>query len=167
MIVEILNSILVLHSFILSAILASLWSRQYFETLIFVDTAYKQQRLPSWRPILHVQTALPIFFGIAVVFIPLGIVLVIYSSSTSEYIIDYTKCKAIAFYRNGTLVWNASDGAYINWTFDSSGSVNDKSSDKNLTCDNFVNDTPSENGFAACICVINFMLPVSFKVRLQ
>lgn len=37
------------------------------------DTAFKQQRLPAWQPILTARNVMPIFFGIAAAFIPIGL----------------------------------------------------------------------------------------------
>jgi hypothetical protein len=31
--------------------------------VIFLDTAFKQQRLPAWQPIITADTALPVFFN--------------------------------------------------------------------------------------------------------
>ena len=44
-----------------------------------LDTAFKQQRLPAWQPIITANTALPVFLIIGLTFIPIGIVLVITS----------------------------------------------------------------------------------------
>lgn len=57
------------------------------------DTAFKQQRLKSWQPLLTPKNVIPIFFVIGVVFLPIGIALYVYSESVKEIIIDYTKCK--------------------------------------------------------------------------
>lgn len=38
-----------------------------------LDSAFKQQRLPAWQPILTAGTVLPTFFVIGVAFIPIGI----------------------------------------------------------------------------------------------
>lgn len=45
----------------------------YYFVLILTDTAFKQQRLPAWQPILTARNVMPIFFGVAVAFIPIGI----------------------------------------------------------------------------------------------
>uniref|UniRef100_A0A8C7WS91 Cell cycle control protein 50A n=1 Tax=Oryzias sinensis TaxID=183150 RepID=A0A8C7WS91_9TELE len=37
------------------------------------NTAFKQQRLPAWQPILTAGTVLPAFFVIGLIFIPIGI----------------------------------------------------------------------------------------------
>ncbi|XP_063703877.1 cell cycle control protein 50A [Culicoides brevitarsis] len=56
------------------------------------DSAFKQQRLPAWQPILSAGTVLPTFFVIGIAFIPVGIGLLYFSESVKEYIVDYTKC---------------------------------------------------------------------------
>lgn len=60
------------------------------------DTAFKQQRLPAWQPIITADTALPVFLIIGLLFIPIGIVLVITSERVLEYKLDYTdsNCKS-------------------------------------------------------------------------
>lgn len=40
--------------------------------LCFSDTAFKQQRLKAWQPILTPKTVLPIFFLIGIIFAPIG-----------------------------------------------------------------------------------------------
>lgn len=44
-----------------------------FLTYFLKDTAFKQQRLKAWQPILTPRTVLPTFFLIGLVFLPLGI----------------------------------------------------------------------------------------------
>lgn len=48
-------------------------------TYFVSDTAFKQQRLPAWQPIITANTALPVFLIIGLIFIPIGVVLVITS----------------------------------------------------------------------------------------
>jgi hypothetical protein len=50
-----------------------------FISSFFLDTAFKQQRLPAWQPIITADTALPVLLIIGLIFIPIGIVLVITS----------------------------------------------------------------------------------------
>ncbi|CAF1288414.1 unnamed protein product, partial [Didymodactylos carnosus] len=64
------------------------------------DTAFKQQRLPAWQPILTANTALPVFLIIGLTFIPIGIVLVVTSNRVLEYDIDYTDTKCININNN-------------------------------------------------------------------
>lgn len=58
------------------------------------NTALKQQRLPAWQPILTAKTVFPLFFGIGVVFVALGGVLLHFSNIVNEVVIDYTDCKS-------------------------------------------------------------------------
>lgn len=57
------------------------------------NTALKQQRLPAWQPILTAKTVFPLFFGIGIVFVALGGVLLHFSNIVNEIVIDYTACK--------------------------------------------------------------------------
>ncbi|KAE8603172.1 hypothetical protein XENTR_v10014240 [Xenopus tropicalis] len=54
------------------------------------NTAFKQQRLPAWQPILTAGTVLPAFFIIGIVFIPIGIGIFVTSNNIREFEIDYT-----------------------------------------------------------------------------
>ncbi|XP_011641917.1 cell cycle control protein 50A isoform X2 [Pogonomyrmex barbatus] len=58
------------------------------------NSAFKQQRLPAWQPILTAGTVLPTFFVIGVAFIPVGIGLLYFSDEVKEHIIDYTNCNS-------------------------------------------------------------------------
>ncbi|CAF4812700.1 unnamed protein product [Rotaria sp. Silwood1] len=66
------------------------------------DTAFKQQRLPAWQPIITANTALPVFLIIGLTFIPIGIVLVVTSERVLEYDIDYTDTKCVSTTASGT-----------------------------------------------------------------
>ncbi|KAJ3129531.1 hypothetical protein HK098_001007 [Nowakowskiella sp. JEL0407] len=57
------------------------------------NTAFKQQRLKAWQPILTPKTVLPTFFVIGLLFIPIGIGLYIASDQVQQIIFDYTNCK--------------------------------------------------------------------------
>lgn len=66
------------------------------------DSAFKQQRLPAWQPILTAGTVLPTFFVIGVAFIPVGIGLLYFSDKVKEQTIDYTNCNSTNLtYTNG------------------------------------------------------------------
>lgn len=49
------------------------------------NTAFKQQRLPAWQPILTAGTVLPAFFMIGLIFIPIGIGLFVTSKNIKEF----------------------------------------------------------------------------------
>lgn len=50
---------------------------------LMIDSAFKQQRLPAWQPILSAGTVLPTFFVIGIAFIPVGVGLLYFSESVS------------------------------------------------------------------------------------
>ncbi|CAG7835882.1 unnamed protein product [Allacma fusca] len=56
------------------------------------DSAFKQQRLAAWQPILTAGTVLPTFFVIGILFIPVGIGLLFFSDSVNEITKEYTHC---------------------------------------------------------------------------
>jgi len=60
------------------------------------DSAFKQQALPAWQPILTAGTVLPTFFVIGVAFIPIGVGLMYFSNQVHEINLDYTNCKNAA-----------------------------------------------------------------------
>jgi hypothetical protein len=58
----------------------------FFLLLLFIlDTAFKQQRLPAWQPIITANTALPVFLIIGLIFIPIGIILVVTSDRVQTF----------------------------------------------------------------------------------
>ncbi|EHY55213.1 alkylphosphocholine resistance protein lem3 [Exophiala dermatitidis] len=60
------------------------------------NTAFRQQRLKAWQPILTPKTVLPIFFALGIIFAPIGGLLLWASASVQELIIDYTDCNSTA-----------------------------------------------------------------------
>jgi hypothetical protein len=56
------------------------------------DTAFKQQRLKAWQPILTPKTVLPTLFIIGIIFAPIGGLLIWGSSLVTEITFDYTDC---------------------------------------------------------------------------
>lgn len=73
------------------------------------NTAFKQQRLPAWQPILTARSVLPGFFVISAIFIPIGIVLLVASDDIVEFSHDYTGCKSAADVSCADLRSNNSD----------------------------------------------------------
>ncbi|XP_068454921.1 cell cycle control protein 50A-like [Clinocottus analis] len=74
------------------------------------NTAFKQQRLPAWQPILTAGTVLPAFFIIGLLFIPVGIGLFVTSNNIREFEIDYTgvDVSSPCFNCSQTFRWNSS-----------------------------------------------------------
>eukprot|EP00058_Branchiostoma_floridae_P005117 XP_002590605.1 hypothetical protein BRAFLDRAFT_59314 [Branchiostoma floridae] len=52
------------------------------------DTAFKQQRLPAWQPIMTAGTVLPAFYGVGLLFIPIGIGLLVTSNNVQEIVVS-------------------------------------------------------------------------------
>lgn len=73
------------------------------------NTAFKQQRLPAWQPILTAGTVLPAFFVIGIIFIPIGIGLLVTSNNVKEFEIDYTGIESNSPCYNCTqyALWNS------------------------------------------------------------
>ncbi|KAG0279236.1 hypothetical protein BGZ96_002018 [Linnemannia gamsii] len=57
------------------------------------NTAFKQQRLKAWQPILTPKTVLPTFLIVGILFAPFGGVLLWASDTVAEVVIDYTQCE--------------------------------------------------------------------------
>lgn len=57
------------------------------------DTAFKQQKLPAWQPILTAGSVLPLFFVIGVAFVSIGVGLWFSSQKVKEFEYDYTDCQ--------------------------------------------------------------------------
>lgn len=56
------------------------------------NTAFRQQRLKAWQPILTPKTVLPVFFIITIIFAPIGGLLLYASNQVQEITLDYTNC---------------------------------------------------------------------------
>lgn len=56
------------------------------------NTAFKQQRLPAWQPILTAGSVLPAFFVIGLIFIPIGIGLYVTSNNIKEFEVQSRSC---------------------------------------------------------------------------
>ena len=66
-----------------------------FFTLL-LDTAFKQQRLKAWQPILTPKAVLPTLFLIGIIFAPIGALIVWGSGKVTTITLDYTECDASA-----------------------------------------------------------------------
>ncbi|BES99949.1 Cell cycle control protein [Nesidiocoris tenuis] len=60
------------------------------------DSAFKQQKLKAWQPVLTAGTVLPTFFIIGLAFIPIGVGLMLFSDKVKERSIDYTNCSSVS-----------------------------------------------------------------------
>jgi len=62
------------------------------------NSAFKQQRLPAWQPVLTAKSVLPIFVIVGLVFIPIGALIIVASNEVLEYETAYTDCTARTFW---------------------------------------------------------------------
>lgn len=60
--------------------------------LHLTDTAFKQQRLKAWQPILTPKAVLPTLFLIGLIFAPIGALIVWGSGQVTAITLDYTRC---------------------------------------------------------------------------
>ncbi|CAE6409057.1 unnamed protein product [Rhizoctonia solani] len=58
------------------------------------NTAFKQQRLKAWQPILTPKTVLPVLFIVGLCFAPIGGLLIWGSSNVSQITLEYTGCES-------------------------------------------------------------------------
>lgn len=56
------------------------------------NTAFRQQRLKAWQPILTPKTVIPLLFVLACIFAPLGVAIVHTTYNVQNLTIDYTHC---------------------------------------------------------------------------
>ncbi|WOO76799.1 aminophospholipid translocase regulatory protein CDC50 [Vanrija pseudolonga] len=56
------------------------------------NTAFKQQRLKAWQPILTPKAVLPTLFLIGVIFAPIGALIIWGSGKVTTITLDYTQC---------------------------------------------------------------------------
>ncbi|KAH9951489.1 cell cycle control protein [Amylocystis lapponica] len=87
------------------------------------NTAFKQQRLKAWQPILTPKTVLPTLFIIGIVFAPIGGLLIWGSGLVSEMTFDYTQCQNQAASPSATqLNWVNMPSSSYNYKLRSSAS---------------------------------------------
>lgn len=76
------------------------------------NTAFRQQRLKAWQPILTPKTVIPFLFLLAAIFAPLGVAIVYYTYNVEKLQIDYSKCATLA-----TDSYAKVPSKYTNWHF--------------------------------------------------
>lgn len=84
------------------------------------NTAFRQQRLKAWQPILTPKTVLPFFFAIGVIFAPIGGLLLYASSQVQMIKIEYTQCAAkapLAKSLDDDMELHAVPSDYVSWQF--------------------------------------------------
>lgn len=121
------------------------------------NTAFRQQRLKAWQPILTPKTVLPLFFAIGIIFAPIGGLLIWASATVQELQIDYSTCNTDA--PNATEFGSTTnflmDDSLITSAFKSNTKVNAQWRHE------VVNHTYRGNYVVQNVskCVLNFVLP--------
>ncbi|CAI5760589.1 unnamed protein product [Candida verbasci] len=62
------------------------------------NTAFRQQRLKAWQPILTPKSVIPLLILLTVIFTPLGIAIIFTTYNVEELNIDYSNCEKLANY---------------------------------------------------------------------
>ncbi|EDO15209.1 hypothetical protein Kpol_458p2 [Vanderwaltozyma polyspora DSM 70294] len=83
------------------------------------NTAFRQQRLKSWQPILTPQSVLPLLVLFTCIFTPIGVGLIIGTLHVQDIIIDYTKCETLANLDSFTEI----PSKYVNYHFKQETSI--------------------------------------------
>ncbi|CAG8556457.1 537_t:CDS:2 [Paraglomus brasilianum] len=115
------------------------------------NTAFKQQRLKAWQPILTPKTVLPTLFIVGIIFAPLGGLLLYASNTVSEIEIDYTNCDSQAPADFGPM---PSDLVKISFASSNGGSNSPQWR---------AVDAQTEYGFQAKRCTIMYSIPARLK----
>lgn len=117
------------------------------------NTAFKQQRLKAWQPILTPKAVLPTLFLIGIIFAPIGAVIVWGSGRVTTITLDYTQCDASAP-TDGTFATMPS----ASYDYDLSTSSTVSKSSIPAPQWTFTNDTSASVGLQAR-CEIDFQVP--------
>ncbi|KLO12027.1 Lem3/Cdc50 [Schizopora paradoxa] len=118
------------------------------------NTAFKQQRLKAWQPILTPKTVLPTLFIIGIIFAPIGGLLIWGSSMVSEITLDYTNCDSLSA---------SSSNSSLSFTDMTNFNYRLRSSDSNKPHGTpqwaFVNDTSEPDVSFRQQCIMQFEVP--------
>lgn len=60
------------------------------------NTAFRQQRLKAWQPILTPKTVIPLLFVLAAIFSPLGIAVIFATYNVENLVVDYSTCGSLS-----------------------------------------------------------------------
>ncbi|KAI0030860.1 cell cycle control protein [Vararia minispora EC-137] len=121
------------------------------------NTAFKQQRLKAWQPILTPKTVLPTLFIIGILFAPIGGLLVWGSGLVTELTINYTDCDSVTPSSADNLQFASIPSSSYSYRLRSSNS----SAQFNPPTYAFVNDTSLSPPNPQCI--IQFDIPYDIQ----
>ncbi|GEQ71892.1 hypothetical protein JCM33374_g5578 [Metschnikowia sp. JCM 33374] len=110
------------------------------------NTAFRQQRLKAWQPILTPKTVIPLLFLLAAVFAPLGIAIIYGTYNVQNLVVDYTHCTD-----QPRAQYEAIPAKYTNWHF--------RSKNTNPEFKWKVANSTDSAGDLVQQCIIQFNLP--------
>ena len=99
---------------------------EYEEYESLKNSKFKQQKLPGWRPVPSMVRTIIIYFGLGIVFVGLGVLILLFSNEIVEYpkqycetILENNKCPDITFevkktMKQNIMVYYELDGFYQN-----------------------------------------------------
>uniref|UniRef100_A0A672TI40 Cell cycle control protein n=1 Tax=Strigops habroptila TaxID=2489341 RepID=A0A672TI40_STRHB len=83
------------------------------------NSAFKQQRLPAWKPQLTIATVLSTFFVTGMLCLSVGVCLILSANSVREFQIDYSdKCSDCSELRENSSNWNKECHCSVNFTLE-------------------------------------------------
>ena len=113
------------------------------------NTAFRQQRLQAFLPLLTPKSVLPLFFAVGIVLAPLGGGLLYASEQVQELSIDYSRCNTLAPTDSATTI--PSNRIYTSFR----SSNNSNSLQQAPTWLRFENSTDSDSP----VCQLQFQIP--------
>ncbi|KAJ3539107.1 hypothetical protein NMY22_g4881 [Coprinellus aureogranulatus] len=127
------------------------------------NTAFKQQRLKAWQPILTPKTVLPTLFLIGIVFAPIGGLLIWGSSRVSEMTFDYTECENLpAATSPDSLSFTDMPSSKYSYHLSASDEGARWNAPRYAYLDNSGNDTVTDISQQR-ECIVEFEMPVTLK----
>lgn len=69
------------------------------------NSAFKQQRLPAWSPMLTANTVLPFFYCASLLCLVLGVVLIVTVESTQEITVSVGNSLWLLFFLPSYRIW--------------------------------------------------------------
>ncbi|KAJ7181113.1 cell cycle control protein [Mycena filopes] len=130
------------------------------------NTAFKQQRLKAWQPILTPKIVLLTLFIVGVLFVPIGVLLIYGSSLVSEVTFDYTDCENLTpSPSNGTFTFIQMPSNKFKYNLRSSDSKKFVTPPTYAFLDNTANTSvvdPSDKKQ----CIIDFEIPADIEPSL-
>ena len=127
---------------------------------MFSDSAFKQQRLPAWQPILTAGTVLPTFFIIGVAFIPIGIGLLHFSNNVRSFFIHFILIHQIT---NINPLFQVKE-----FVHDYTDCVSMNGSTAGRPCAEVLQENFKNGNFDVdCVCKVDVYLPETFDVRIK